>query len=30
MLSYKYWEQSHGSDPNIVGKVFRRTIALIR
>jgi putative ABC transport system permease protein len=23
MLSYKYWQQSHGSDPNIVGKVFR-------
>jgi predicted permease len=23
MLSYKYWQQSHGSDPTIVGKVFR-------
>ncbi|HYY99426.1 MAG TPA: ABC transporter permease, partial [Pyrinomonadaceae bacterium] len=23
MLSHKYWQQSHGGDPNIVGKVFR-------
>ncbi|MBA3767474.1 MAG: ABC transporter permease, partial [Acidobacteria bacterium] len=23
MLSNKYWQQSHGGDPNIVGRVFR-------
>jgi putative ABC transport system permease protein len=23
VLSYKYWKQSHGGDPNIVGAVFR-------
>ena len=23
MLSYKYWQRSHGGDPNIVGRVFR-------
>ncbi len=23
MLSYKYWQRSHNSDPNIVGRVFR-------
>lgn len=23
MLSHKYWQESHGGDPNIVGKVFR-------
>jgi putative ABC transport system permease protein len=23
ILSHKYWQQSHGADPNIVGKVFR-------
>lgn len=23
VLSYKYWKQSHGGDPNIVGTVFR-------
>lgn len=23
VLSYKYWQQSHGSDPNIVGRVFQ-------
>ena len=23
MLSYKYWQRSHGGDPNIVGKVFK-------
>ncbi|HEY0322168.1 MAG TPA: ABC transporter permease [Pyrinomonadaceae bacterium] len=23
VLSYKYWQQSHGGDPNIVGKVFQ-------
>jgi putative ABC transport system permease protein len=22
ILSYKYWQQSHGGDPNIVGRVF--------
>jgi putative ABC transport system permease protein len=23
VLSYKYWQQSHGGDPNIVGRVFQ-------
>jgi putative ABC transport system permease protein len=23
MLSYNYWQRSHGGDPNIVGRVFR-------
>ncbi|HEX8188166.1 MAG TPA: ABC transporter permease [Pyrinomonadaceae bacterium] len=23
MLSHKYWQRSHGGDPNIVGRVFR-------
>lgn len=23
MLSHKYWQRSHGADPNIVGRVFR-------
>jgi len=23
VLSYKYWQQSHGGDPNIVGKTFK-------
>ena len=23
MLSYKYWQRSHGGDPNVVGRVFR-------
>jgi predicted permease len=23
ILSYKYWQQSHDADPNIVGKIFR-------
>jgi predicted permease len=23
VLSYKYWQQSHGGDPNIIGRVFQ-------
>ncbi len=23
VLSYKYWQQSHGADPNIIGRVFQ-------